>query len=227
MQKEEVSYSFYVVAGFIFLFLVFVIIQPQPETTGLISLSFLQAGNSKLPIIVVGITAIIALGLAIIAYKHFRKKKHPTPNNNQNTQNPQQPPGAPKSSLTPEELKALFPEAPEQPIIAPSPAAPQPPTSQPPQPQKTLTNLNEIKELIISLMSQGQSKQQILEQLQSKGYTAQQIAKATEEINFERLAKYIKATLSQGFKKEQLTKILIESGWPRDVIDKAFQSLGQ
>lgn len=224
MQKEEVSYTFYVLAGFVLLFMVFLLVQPQPEATGLISLN-LDAAGGKLPLIIIGVTAILALGLAFMSYKHFKKKKAGTT-----------PTAATQPALSNEEITQLFPEkntASQPATLSPAPlAAPQPSISPPqsatPPPQQPkqqpMTNLQDIKSMIMGLLTQGQTKQQILEQLQSKGFTAPQITKAVDEINLEKLAAYVKNTLSQGFQKEQITKILLESGWAQDAIDKAFSS---
>ena len=227
MQKEEVSYTFYVLAGFILLFMVFLLVQPQPETTGLISLN-LNAAGGKLPLIIVGVTAILALGLAFMSYKHFKKKKAVAP----------QPAAQP--TLSSEELTQLFPEnknpADAGSVSLPSPpslAAPQPAAQNIPQPatplvqqskQQSMTSLQDIKAAISSLLAQGQTKQQILEQLQTKGFTAAQITKAVDEINQEKITSYVKNALAQGFQKEQITKILLESGWQQDAIDKAFSA---
>jgi len=235
MQKEEVSYTFYVLAGFILLFLVFTIVQPKPETTGLISLN-LDAAGGKLPLVIIGVTAILALGLALMSYKHFKKKKAATP-----SATPSQ---SSQQALTNEELTQLFPEnqgtnpnATSQPSSSPAPtsplATPQPATQQTPPPatlplqqtkQQSMTSLQDIKAAISTLLAQGQTRQQILEQLQARGFTAPQIIKAVDELNLERLIAYIKNALSQGFKNEQITKILLESGWQQDAIDKAFSS---
>lgn len=228
MQKEEVSYTFYVLAGFVLLFMVFLLVQPQPQPTGLISLN-LSAAQGKLPLIIVGVTAILALGLAVMSYKHFKKKKAGTAVSNTNT-SPTQP------TLTKEELTQLFPEShPETPatpspasLTAPQPAQPATPphqTALPEQPkQQPMTNLADIKGAITALLAQGQTRQQILEQLQARGFTAPQITKAVDEINLEKLAAYVKNALSQRFQKEQITKILLESGWQQDAIDKAFSA---
>lgn len=231
MQKEGISYSFYILAGFVFLFMIFLAIKPSETPTGLITIPYLDtlsSSDSKLPVMIIGITLILALGLSFVSYKHFKKKKQASVQPPQNTH-----PTSTLSSNQPsttllsnDELKALFPEPGEQIPQPKTPEIKEPIIQQQSQPQQKITNLNEIKDIISNLISQGNTKQQILSQLQSKGYSAQQITKATEEINQDKLISYIKSTLSQGFKKEQIEKTLLESGWEKDQVSKAFQILG-
>ena len=224
MPKEENSSSFYVIAAFVLLFFAFLIIQPNPESTGLISLNLGGEGiQSKLPVIIIGVTAILALGVAFMSYKHFKKKKQPETAKEGENKAPLPPQ---KQGLTDEELKELFPENHKEEVKAEEPVQPsiQPPIPQ--QEQKTLTNLTEIKTMINNLLKQGMTKEQIVSNLQAKGYSIQQITKATEEINLEHVKSYIQSTTQQGFTKEQITKILLENGWKQEQIQRAFQLLG-
>ena len=113
MQKEDISYSFYILAGFVFLFMIFLAIKPSETPTGLITIPYLDtlsSSDSKLPVMIIGITLILALGLSFVSYKHFKKKKQASVQPPQNTH-----PTSTLSSNQPsttllsnDELKALF-----------------------------------------------------------------------------------------------------------------------
>ena len=230
-EKEELPISFYVVAGFACLFLIFLIIQP-PAKTGYISLDSLTSSlgpelRSKLPILIIGITAIIAFGVFFISYRHFKKKKSKQLSAPLGPAPAQENPGlivfsSSKSDLSDEEMNKLFSDAPDS---SPKMISEPKELFQPAE-QKTLTSLEDLKIIIIQMLKKGMTKKDIANELQSKGYTLQQITKATEEINLDRVISYIKNALSSGFKKEQITKSLLDTGWSKEQVDKAFQLLG-
>ncbi|MBU2633936.1 MAG: hypothetical protein KJ674_01700 [Nanoarchaeota archaeon] len=217
MGDSEINASFYVVASFILLFFVFMFISPEPEPTGQAVGSLLGEGSSSLIIIVViFVVLILALGVAYFVYKKLKKKKIsedvPLPKKESKEKDVLEGIAEHRADLSGMEVDKLFSteEKEEKKEIAK------------PAEKKILTNLGELKTTIVNLLRQRYSKQQILNLLESKGWTLEQVEKAIEDLNLDNLKRYVANSLKEGFNKETIKQSLLRSGWNVDLVNKAI-----
>lgn len=83
-------------------------------------------------------------------------------------------------------------------------------------------NLDELKQLIKSLMKKNYTKESVVKYLNNKGYNLIQIRRAINSINEDSLGNYIENSLSQGFSKQEIINSLLKSGWNKEDILKHF-----
>lgn len=88
--------------------------------------------------------------------------------------------------------------------------------------QKILTNLNQLKQSIISLLNQNYQRRDILKILETKGWSIEQIVKGIDDINLDNLKIYVKRALELGFNKLQIMDYLKKNNWEEEIILKAF-----
>lgn len=93
------------------------------------------------------------------------------------------------------------------------------------EPQKKLTNLNELITLISTMFSQNLSKKEIQSTLIKQGWTKNQIQQAVEELNLRTLKEYISSALKKGYSKQQIVYALNVRGWSRELIAKALTNI--
>jgi hypothetical protein len=83
-----------------------------------------------------------------------------------------------------------------------------------------MVNMNQLKTQINSLFNKGYKRDQIMNFLDKKGFTSDQILGVVEEINKENLKNYINSATKQGFSKEQIVRNLLSHGWKQEQISK-------
>lgn len=214
MSKEkEGGLSLGVALSFVFLFFIFLILK-NPKTTGLATLPTGAAigGGSKITVVVITLVLILALGISFFFFMRMRHKKKGLPIK----------PGKKSLELSEEQIEKLFseekiPQIKSKTMIELSPEK----TKKEAVPAKPVTNLTELRKEIQTLIEKGMSGQEILNSL-SKKYPGEQIEKAVNEINYERLKLYVQRTLNQGFDRERIKKALLSKNWPEDQISRAF-----
>src|SRR3989344_8531 len=250
-SKKEISTDIIIFTSLIFLFFVFLIIQPTVNT-GYITLPLIGDTNELSdPTLIGGIALLVVVWIVVvILYVKLKKKKQL-----------QRLPGLPESefenieganvkeeqkgALTEYELKQLFKE------IAPSIGSTQqmPPMPRPggidikdlqlPSPPKTQvqeTRLpeqkpeikigkpeNKLKALMLDLLNKRYTRESIIKYLKKKGYKLTQIAQTIREINNDNLSRYIKQAVSLGYKKDQISKQLLNKGWDQEDIEKMMK----
>ena len=214
MEDNNVA-SFYVIASFIMLFLIFMFL--QPKTTGYAIGGILTNTNiSLLIIVVVFIVLIIALGIIYFVYRNIKKKKTvenvPLPKKEVEEKDILEGIAEKKGDLSGIDVDKLF-----------SSGMKEEKKEERPVEKKILTNLNELKIAIINLLRQRYNKQQILSLLSSKGWTLEQIEKAIDDINLDNLKVYVNNSLKEGFSKESIKQFLLKNGWSEDLIDRALR----
>jgi len=247
MENKEAPVSFYVLAAFGLLFLVFFFLG-QPETseqqktgndiaiTGALSVGSI---TSTAGLIVIGTVAILVIGFAFIFMKKMSNKKKRLGE----AEVPQAPKvdkslNLPGSKLEEKHKEAIKEEIPDrdvddlfgedlEPHIKASDKREEEEIYKPTKPletQKSMVNVSELKNKIKEMLRERRSKEDIFRALQSEGYTPQQIETATDEINLETLKDYIGKCLSRGLGKSQIFENLKAKNWKMGLINKAFLS---
>jgi len=245
-ENKEVPVSFYVLVGFSVLFLVFFLVgqrspQRNSEVTGALTVAG-QDLSSPLWLIILGTVSILLLGFIVVAIIKIKHKKSAAvvpvvPKADKEIQLPgskiETKPS--DSKLTESEIESLFkdqdPDLGRQ--LPNSLEKPQPTSfgrvSQIPisssEPEKVMANLVQLKYVILGMLKEHKSGQEVNDFLLEQGYTAQQIEKATDEINVENLRDYIRRCLSQGISKSQIFENLKIKNWRIDLVNKAFLSI--
>ena len=241
--------SFIVISVFILLFLIF--INTQAENSGSAILD--DVGVNTITIFVAIVVVIVVLGIIFLIFRRIKKKKilnipvAPKPSNSEqdyqlNMDMPSPSPNKTGESgvsthettengrLNEEELSSLFKEAPvnenKQNIAEKTEVRKEFPEIQiaPKKEDKTLANLTELKNLISKLINKKYSREQIVNFLQSKGWNASQINKATEELNTENLRYYIKEARRMNMNNDAIIKSLIDNGWKIDLIKRILST---
>lgn len=246
-ENREVPVSFYVLAMFSVFFLVFFLIGQEPsqnksEVTGALTVAG-QDLSSPVGLIILGTVSILLIGLIVVFMVKMKHKKSNlatmpvVPKADKDIQLPgsklEVKPLA-ENKLTENEIETLFKE--QEPSFSVKNGMPSPiEKTQPVQPdrhlqtavepEKAMVNLAQLKYMITSMLKERKSGQEINDFLISQGYTAQQIEKATDEINVDNLRDYIKKSLSQGISKAQVFESLKSKNWRIDLINKAFLSI--
>ncbi|MAG47722.1 hypothetical protein CL617_03880 [archaeon] len=131
------------------------------------------------------------------------------------------------TNLNEKEISSLFKEPPVKPIKNKQKSEPFSLDTSLEKPgenkkEKTLVNLNELRNIIIKLMAKNYGKDQITSFLQSKGWTIQQISKAVEDINAENLRIYIRKAKTMGMNTDQILKSLLDNGWDINLIKRVL-----
>lgn len=247
-ENKEVPVSFYVLTMFSVLFLVFFFIGQEPsgnksEFTGALTVAG-QDLSSPAGLIILGTVSILLIGFIVMFIVKMKHKKSAiatpvVPKADKDIQLPgsklETKPFA-ENKLTENEVETLFkvqdtgfpvksgtpnPIEKSQPATFEKYQAP----SAPAELEKAMVNLTQLKYIITGMLKERKSGQEINDFLISHGYTAQQIEKATDEINVDSLKEYIKKCLSQGVNKAQIFESLKAKNWRIDLINKAFLSL--
>ena len=235
--------SFLVITSFIFLFFVFVLIKPDSsgyvvsEVVGGLGIS---EEYSVITLVLAFVTLLVFLGIIFFVYKKLISKKHkrgiPMPpvaekkdvlegldkgkdlfgtegfDKKDALNIPNKEPSLEKNLLEKDSSKKevdVHEENKQKPIEK--------------NDQKILTNLNQLKSGIFSLLQQRHTKQDILKILEAKGWSVEQVIKAIDEINLDNLKAYVKKSLSLGFDKERISEYLRRNGWDESTILKAVQ----
>ena len=219
----EVDTKFLVLVSSVFLFLIFLVIQPG-NPTGLVSLPVIgEIGDLSSPGVIIAIVVLVAIWVAVLfLYIQLKKKKQlenlpNLPEMNQNNPVPMKQEQGNK--LSEEELNQLFKEVnPPNEVIQKSELK----KFEINQVTKETTkqDLTELKKLMLSLLNKNYKKESIILYLQKKGWKTFQIAQTLREINQENLRNYFKEAMSFGYSKEKIKKQLLAKGWTLEDISK-------
>lgn len=255
-ENKEVPVSFYVLAGFSVLFLVFFLIgqeepsQSKKEVTGALIVAG-QDLSSPVGLIILGTVSILLIGFIVVFIVKMKHKKSAVaavpvvPKADKNIQLPGSKIEAKLSEnkLTESEIESLFKDQKDaesslgeqlpksleksQPVNLERPLQTSNPNTPPVEPEKAMANLVQLKYTILRMLKECKSGQEVNDLLIGQGYTVQQIEKATDEINVDNLLDYIRKCLSQGISKSQIFESLKAKNWRIDLINKAFLSFNQ
>jgi len=229
MENKEAPVSFYVLASFGLLFLVFFFLgQPgtseKPrgnEVSGAIAVSDI---TSTAGYIVIGTIVILIAGFSFIFLKKMATKKKALKSDEPEVPVAEKNVELPGSKL--EDKDELFGKDEEPHIKAPSPyEKTYEPVKNEQNFQKQMVNSSELKGKIKSKLMENMNKDDIFNLLMNEGYTMQQIEMATDDINLETLKDYIKKSMQRGLSKSQIFESLRSKNWRTDLINKAFLSI--
>ncbi len=255
-ENKEVPVSFYVLTGFSVLFLVFFLIGQEPsQNKGEVTGALVVAGqdlSSPVGLIILGTVSILLIGFIVVFIVKMKHKKSAVaaapavPKADKDIQLPGSKLEAKLSEnkLTESEIESLFKDQKDtgsilgeqqlpksleksQPVNLERPLQMPNPNTPPVEPEKAMANLVQLKYTILRMLKEYKSGQEVNDLLLEQGYTAQQIEKATDEINVDNLQDYIRKCLSQGVSKNQIFESLKAKNWRIDLINKAFLSFNQ
>ncbi len=243
MENKEAPISFYVLASFGLLFLIFFFLG-QPEQganennalTGALAVNDLK---STAGLVVIGTVAILVVGFSFIFFKKMSAKRKA-----QTLESPEIPKADKKVELPGSKLedkhkeeKRDIPEGEVDELFGgdeePHIKAPEPheevyrPIKDEQNIQKQMVNASELKGKIKSMLMGNRRKEDIFSSLRNEGYTMQQIEMATDDINLETLKDYIKRCMQRGLSKSQIFENLKAKNWKMELINKAFLSFTQ
>ena len=243
MENKEAPVSFYVLASFGLLFLVFFFLgQPgtseKPrgnEVSGAIAVSDI---TSTAGYIVIGTIVILIAGFSFIFLKKMATKKKALKSDEPEVPVAEKNVELPGSKLEDKhksnqekeipdtDIDELFGKDEEPHIKAPSPyEKTYEPVKNEQNFQKQMVNSSELKGKIKSKLMENMDKDDIFNLLMKEGYTMQQIEMATDDINLETLKDYIKKSMQRGLSKSQIFESLRSKNWRTDLINKAFLSI--
>ncbi|MBI4159021.1 hypothetical protein HY500_02055 [Candidatus Woesearchaeota archaeon] len=252
-ENKEVPVSFYVLALFSILFLVFFFIgQETPQNKEKVTGALTVAGqdlSSPVGLIILGTISILLIGFIVLLIVKMRHKKNvaivapvvPKADKELSLPGSNIEAKSSENKLTEREVENLFKEQDSvYSIEEPAPKSLEKPQSailEKPQqdsrpsenvePEKVMVNLVQLKYIIVGMLKERKTGQDIIDFLLAQGYAAQQIEKATDDINVDSLRDYIRKCLSQGLSKSQIFESLISKKWRTDLINKAFLSFNQ
>lgn len=240
-MADDTNISIIIIYSFFFLFIVYLFLQQGnliTKTTGTTGYALFDTtifenltdlSLTTLILIVVGLALLIIGG--IFLYKKLKKKKEaqtnleipvpPQPAEKSIAElnkefNVPQPQPVSQENVLDQDINKLFMENAEQ-----KPQVIEQVSEEKPR-EETKFNLDELKQLLKSLMKKNYTKESIVKYLNNKGFNLMQIRKAIYYINEDSIANYVRNALSQGFSKQEIIKALLNSGWNKEDILKYF-----
>ncbi len=215
-EEKESSTNLLIFLSIVFLFIIFVVV--QPTRTGYFSLPLVgDTSTLSNPTLIGAVVILLFIWAGVfLLYVKIKKKKQlqnlpDLPNSDliipEQTQTSQL-----KQGLSEDELKKLFNDI--SPIMKEEVKENKPEKVQEKViPQKKESNINDLRNLMTNLLSKNYSKESILKYLQKKGYSLNEISVVTNDVNKIRLREYVQKAKSLGYKKDKIIAQLKNKGW--------------
>lgn len=234
MEPEKKDVSFLVFACFIVLFVIFLFLGPNEKSNGNAIIGSVSLGDSPsvATLIILFVILIVILAFVFFVFKKMKSKKVKVdvPNSNNSLKGNVLVPTksniskGSKEDIDEGDIEKLFSSngedsKKEEPVKQ---LSPEKPIKNAQDSNKTLANLQDMKNKIKGMISQNFNKDQVISSLKSQGITMDQIGKAMEEVNTDNLRNYVTQALKQGFTRDQIIRNLSMNGWKQDQISKVI-----
>tara|TARA_Y100000310_G_C20373084_1_gene664454 strand:+ start:34 stop:726 length:693 start_codon:yes stop_codon:yes gene_type:complete len=230
MQGDKKEVSFLVFVGFVILFLFFLFLGPNENTSNAI-IGSVDLGDSPSPVTIIILFVILVVILAgvFFVFRKLKKKKIKVSapggvkDGKKNLSSKEDKKDS-DAGLEEGDMDKLFSEEGDKPKEVSKEIPKQKPVKKIAQPKKkeVLTNLQDLKNKIKGMLTQKLTKEQIVGGLKSQGVSVDQITRAIEEVNLDSIRVYVTQALKQGFTKDQIIRNLANHGWKKEQISKVI-----
>lgn len=221
MEEQKREVSFLVFVGFLLLFVLFLFLSPEEKSSGNAIIGSVSLGESPsiLTVLILFVILMIILAAVFVILKKLKKKKTSIaiPAKPAEIKSAMEEKKDEKVDFGDGDIEKLFSGGNEKNAKEETAEKAQPTEN------KVMINLQDLKNKIKMMSSQGITREQITNNLKSRGATIDQVNKAIEEVNLENLKDYVNQALRQGMTKEQIARTLMMHGWKQEQITKVVQ----
>ena len=221
MEEEKRGVSSLVFISFVVLFVLFLFLNPNQNKSGNVVIGSIVLGEnpSIITIVILFVILVVILAAVFVIFKKLKKKKikfeSPKPTEIKQSVVSQESKKEEKVELESEDIEKLFSNH-NQKIEEQYEEEVQPTE------KKVMINLQDLKNKIKGMLSQSFTKEQIIGNLKSQGFTMDQISKTIDEVNIDNLRDYVSEALKQGLTRDQIVRNLAMHGWKQEQISKVI-----